>query len=979
MKKIIFILLIFTTLQAFSQGPPRDDYTDELTPIDSTINSYFRDIDLTVMQSGIFAKNYILGFDFSDYSGSVGSEPINREDFHNIYEQFRKFYLDTLEKPVDTDTLIWIEDIMSNYDTVAMTYMLLEYEKFSDQAIDDSLITIDTVNNKVIVPDTTYSALYETENIALSVVSREYVFGSSIYFNLEKSIYFTNIDSISYLSIDFDDGTGYSSYLPNTIVSVEYGYGFINSGEKTINTWVHFNNGDSLLCSTTLYVNAFRGFQLPVNTILEQEEYYGKDIADMEIRIDHEEISTWYDYNDDTTIVTDIESFIYLGCGNEIFDNPFIVVEGFDPENEMYPWSYKKKKDAPSYQCKDTTKLYKGLIQRLDDNGDKAFRKLLESGYDVVVVNFGYGGVSIWKNSSLLRDMIDSINYHKVGNGENVLMGVSMGGLLGRTALKIMENENRDHETETFITIDTPHNGAYIPLGIQSIVWDMYKHMHSGSRPSSLKKNKRKLTCTAAREMLMMYIDERSSWNSINEDHLIDYTHNTSKDYNLRKDFYDSLKAVGFPEQTINIGVSNGSVENRKNGISASEKLIDIWGDKIKDWNIPVWPGLSPSYDMYHQIYAMPASSSTGYVATSAMNFPTINLLFGKIQFGGDDYGTGAGNALKRYVVNPTGLDEPIENLSGGYTDVLEGTYTGFRELLECSWVTSCGWSQHPDKNACFIPTMSSLALKLDFAYQYLDTNIAVLLENNPELTSFDKWYATPYNTYHAFAEEEMNYYGNKSTKENLLSTMINDFLDDNLVNLHIQDTTISGEFDFKAIREIYCGNHVQQTRYDDTDVNNQDTGDVVFEVAPVNAEGDIVAGEAIFFKDGTHFKIGSDCHAYIDENLKPICANNSTRLPEFKTDDDATTLKNDIVSVYPNPSRDRTNVEFIINENNTLVNLYLIDNSGYMIEKFYDNAVLGQNLYAFDINTEKIPSGSYSLVLETIKGQSVKKLIIIK
>ena len=73
----------------------------------------------------------------------------------------------------------------------------------------------------------------------------------------------------------------------------------------------------------------------------------------------------------------------------------------------------------------------------------------------------------------LLVELIKSINDQKVGDYENVVIGPSMGGLISRYALNYMESIGVDHETRLYVSFDTPHAGANVPIGFQH----MFNHL----------------------------------------------------------------------------------------------------------------------------------------------------------------------------------------------------------------------------------------------------------------------------------------------------------------------------------------------------------------------------------------------------------------------------------------------------------------------------------------------------------------------
>jgi hypothetical protein len=58
----------------------------------------------------------------------------------------------------------------------------------------------------------------------------------------------------------------------------------------------------------------------------------------------------------------------------------------------------------------------------------------------------------------------------KTGTEQNVVLGISMGGLVARYCLADMTKHNRPSQTRLLITHDSPHQGAYVPLSFQHMV-----------------------------------------------------------------------------------------------------------------------------------------------------------------------------------------------------------------------------------------------------------------------------------------------------------------------------------------------------------------------------------------------------------------------------------------------------------------------------------------------------------------------------
>ncbi len=115
---------------------------------------------------------------------------------------------------------------------------------------------------------------------------------------------------------------------------------------------------------------------------------------------------------------------------------------------------------------------------------------MINKGYDIVILNFPTyktydidgntkyilgGADAIQRNSKVCEKVIDTLNYILKGNNSQeqlVVIGPSMGGQITRYALKTMENnildyDYRGHNTRLWVSFDSPHQGAYIPLSIQ--------------------------------------------------------------------------------------------------------------------------------------------------------------------------------------------------------------------------------------------------------------------------------------------------------------------------------------------------------------------------------------------------------------------------------------------------------------------------------------------------------------------------------
>ncbi len=147
---------------------------------------------------------------------------------------------------------------------------------------------------------------------------------------------------------------------------------------------------------------------------------------------------------------------VWHGCGHTSIQRPFIVLGGFNPFGEF----------ADIFN-EDEQAIFNGIR-----GNDFAFN-LLTEGYDIIILDYDKGGTFIQRNAFLVQALIQEINDQLVQNGSNeqiVIMGMSMGGIVARYALAHMEHNNVPHNTRLYISFDSPHQGANVPLGLQHMI-----------------------------------------------------------------------------------------------------------------------------------------------------------------------------------------------------------------------------------------------------------------------------------------------------------------------------------------------------------------------------------------------------------------------------------------------------------------------------------------------------------------------------
>lgn len=225
-------------------------------------------------------------------------------------------------------------------------------------------------------------------------------------------------------------------------------------------------------------------------------------------------------------------AYVYLAPGHAALVNPVIVAEGFDTDNVM-GWDE--------------------LYALLDQQG--LIETLRADGFDAVVLDFTDATDAIEKNGFVVEELLRRVQDAIAPTTSVALVGASMGGLCTRYALAWMETHAVPHRVRTWISFDTPHRGADIPLGLQ--YWIQFFSGQSASAASFLATLQR----PAAREMLLH--------------HLTTPAGTTGQPDPMTDSLAASFAAVGNrPSLVRRVAIANGSRNALGQGFAAGDQLI---------------------------------------------------------------------------------------------------------------------------------------------------------------------------------------------------------------------------------------------------------------------------------------------------------------------------------------------------------------------------------------------------------------------
>ncbi|MDH4070699.1 MAG: hypothetical protein OEV30_09755, partial [Ignavibacteria bacterium] len=332
-------------------------------------------------------------------------------------------------------------------------------------------------------------------------------------FGLEEDFFFSE-DRSATIEIDFDDGLGFRSVSRNGTVQVSYQ----SAGIRTIT--VRSSGSSGLLTSSFLFdVKRIQGFPAEA---MAPDIYWENQTATRSY----------------LGVFAGYDAYIFLGTGNTVVTNPIIFVEGFDLDNS-YGWE-------EIYDLLTTEDLA-GTLQ--------------DTGFDLIILNFHEGTDYLQRNSFALVSLIEQVIAARSGTADLLVTGASMGGLIGRHALAWMEVNGVDHETDLFLSFDSPHQGANIPLGLQH--WVEFFSEHDGTANEFLGR----LNSPGAQQMLV-------------------YHHTTGTAVNpLRSTFLSELTALGeYPSEPRTAAIANGSGAGAAGGQTGIGGVPMVPGAQIVDY-----------------------------------------------------------------------------------------------------------------------------------------------------------------------------------------------------------------------------------------------------------------------------------------------------------------------------------------------------------------------------------------------------------
>lgn len=327
--------------------------------------------------------------------------------------------------------------------------------------------------------------------------------GRDVIFSFDMNEVFTNMSDVLRIQFDFDDGLGLRDVPKDGKMSVSYN----ETGSKTIQSRIETRDGRVLLGRSRFRV---RHLDAPPPS---------------------ETWSLTASHSTGGSPATG-EAYILYAPGHTMLTRPVVLVEGLDLDNSLN-WD----------------ELYDLMNQEL------MIETLLGIGFDAVVLNYGNSTIDIRDNAYLVQELIEEVNSATGGVYPLVIAGTSLGGVTTRYALTYMEANSLPHNVETFISVDSPQNGANIPIGIQ--YWADFFSGESAEAAAA-----RDALLTPAPRQLLLYHLSSSSSGIANADPLF-------------AAFQNNLQSLGdYPQLPRLVSVINGSGTMQNSGFVDGAQIL---------------------------------------------------------------------------------------------------------------------------------------------------------------------------------------------------------------------------------------------------------------------------------------------------------------------------------------------------------------------------------------------------------------------
>ena len=526
MKKSIQAICVLGLMCTFGYA----QQLSQNTQIRNDLNSLFSEYPRAKVSTGYLLDYAIDLVDLSYYDGTYRPDSciVDKTLFADILRTIRSAAFKT------QNTIRDVSVIMNEFDTGEISNDLnvgiafFQYNKIKKNAVDDHLINYFASSNKVVYLS---GNPHDECTLFAFTPSSHYCFTGNVTFRFSIPYYLRNRIDVSSITFNAGDGSGTRTVSMGSSIQVNYD----TAGEKMLFLMIHTTSGEIYYATSRLKV-----FERPTP----MRKVYGRTPG---VNV----------YKRGAMAFDNVRAQVtpYYANGRTSITKPFIIVEGLDLWELKGLWNSGEDSDSLAVELGFTNhdKFYKEYDDWFESN---------LSDYDIIYVDLFDGTGDISENACLLTEIIEAINEEKAASGSterNIVMGQSMGGLIARCALCLMEEMGIPHETSVYISHDSPHHGANLPVGVSSFLHKLMSFLAGESTAvvatdaimndidivKSIRDVYRILHSPAVKQMVNHYVGK---------DGVVDHT--------VHDNWQNILNNIGFPQGDENYQIENLCIVN---------------------------------------------------------------------------------------------------------------------------------------------------------------------------------------------------------------------------------------------------------------------------------------------------------------------------------------------------------------------------------------------------------------------------------
>lgn len=535
-------LIFFTTIH--SQNPP-----------EINIDSMLIDIDKSSFTSGILYDRTVSWANIASFNQDKNVS--NKGHFEQALLELHKASNQQKFIPHTQLRTYYTHDSIQNVVDIGILNATFHQLNFNQD--NENAGALRVVNEKFEKINNNKESFIEIHTLVIAPL-KEYLVGENITFLFNSNFLLEDAPSKNIMSLtaNFETQEDFVIIENGAFLNNSIQINYTTEGYKILSFTVDFDDGSTITTQATVHV----GLTAPPSGPMIEDGTTDATIP-------------FQGYDESVAINGHLEFRIFYGNPQAKLLKPVIIIDGFDPGDK------RKIQDSDSSLPSEEHISIEEMMIYFESGNPTPVQiiPLLRSlGYDVVIVNHPTyfrgsteidGGADFIERNALthvqLYQQLNTLLNQNNSTEELIIVGPSMGGLISRYALSYMETNNIDHNTRLWVSIDSPHLGANIPIGLQSLI--------NQAAPNNVAAQDfvdNQLGSTAAKQQL---IEQFNGWNGnqLKQDFFdartVSQGYAENRGHPFYTNFYTNLfnnglaNSNGFPQNSRKIVMINGSLK----------------------------------------------------------------------------------------------------------------------------------------------------------------------------------------------------------------------------------------------------------------------------------------------------------------------------------------------------------------------------------------------------------------------------------